>query len=192
MRTEIGVALKEWSAVTDALRSGRQTLLLRKGGIAERRKGFVVEHQSFLLYPSYAHQQIDFVKPEAVADYEKQADPGGRMTLRFDTYADVVYATPLIEKAQAYGLGAYHIWNERFINQRLAWRPEEPVWLLVLRAFELAEPIEVEALRRYAGCRSWVNLERPVLIKDAKPVLGNLGFEKTKQDVLNSLEASRA
>ena len=36
-------ALKEWAVVARALGSGRQTLLLRKGGIHERRGEFEVE-----------------------------------------------------------------------------------------------------------------------------------------------------
>ena len=46
-------ALKEWAAVVHALLDGRQTVLLRKGRIGEKR--FAVESGEFLLFPTVAH-----------------------------------------------------------------------------------------------------------------------------------------
>ncbi len=47
-------ALKEWSAAVHALLDGRQTVLLRKGGIGEKR--FEVAAHEFLLFPTVAHR----------------------------------------------------------------------------------------------------------------------------------------
>src|SRR4051794_5706629 len=49
-------AFKEWSGVCQALGDGRQSLILRKGGIAEGPAGFVPEHEVFWLYPTRVHQ----------------------------------------------------------------------------------------------------------------------------------------
>src|SRR4051794_13033626 len=51
-----GVAFKEWSGVCDALVEGRQSLIVRKGGIAEGPRGFVPEHDAFWLYPTRVHE----------------------------------------------------------------------------------------------------------------------------------------
>ena len=56
------VALKEWSAAVHALLAGRQTVLLRKGGIHERR--FEVTAREFLLFPTIAHSHTERVRPE--------------------------------------------------------------------------------------------------------------------------------
>ena len=56
-------AFKEWAIVVDALGRGDQILILRKGGIAEGRDGFRVDHQNFLLFPTLYHQQRDCVTP---------------------------------------------------------------------------------------------------------------------------------
>ena len=56
------LALKEWSAVVHALLDGRQTVLLRKGGIHEKR--FAVTASRFLLFPTVAHSHADRVRPE--------------------------------------------------------------------------------------------------------------------------------
>lgn len=50
------VAFKEWASVCEALASGEQTIILRKGGIAEGPGGFTVEHRAFWLYPTFVHQ----------------------------------------------------------------------------------------------------------------------------------------
>ena len=58
------IALKEWAIICKALEDGRQTLLLRKGGILEYRKGFEVKHSEFLLYPTFEHQSMNSIKTE--------------------------------------------------------------------------------------------------------------------------------
>ena len=61
------IAFKEWAIVVDALGSGRQIIILRKGGISEGRRGFQVDHAEFLLYPTRVHQESESVL-ETVAD----------------------------------------------------------------------------------------------------------------------------
>src|SRR5438445_3606965 len=56
------VALKEWALVCRMLLAGSQAVMLRKGGIDE--KGFWVEADEFLLYPTYFHQMTEKVRPE--------------------------------------------------------------------------------------------------------------------------------
>ena len=53
------MAFKEWALVCEALGSGNQSLLLRKGGIAEGKKGFGFEHQDFFLFPTWFHGQLE-------------------------------------------------------------------------------------------------------------------------------------
>ena len=56
-------ALKEWSAVVHALLDGRQQVLLRKGGIGEKRFDITVARE-FLLFPTVAHSHAERVRPE--------------------------------------------------------------------------------------------------------------------------------
>ena len=52
------VAFKEWAGVCDALIEGRQTVIIRKGGISETAGPgeFDLEHPEFWLYPTWVHQ----------------------------------------------------------------------------------------------------------------------------------------
>ena len=53
-----------------ALAAGDQVLIVRKGGIGEKR--FELPHPRFYLFPTYAHQRPELVKPEGRARF---ADP---------------------------------------------------------------------------------------------------------------------
>ena len=63
-------ALKEWAVTIAALAAGDQVLIVRKGGIGEKR--FELPHPRFYLFPTYAHQRPELVKPAA---RDRFADP---------------------------------------------------------------------------------------------------------------------
>lgn len=48
--------------VCDALASGRQAIILRKGGIHEGRAGFSFAEENFFLFPNRFHNQDQFVR----------------------------------------------------------------------------------------------------------------------------------
>ena len=56
-------ALKEWACVVRALGEGKQILLLRKGGIAEKGGEFRMEEPDFFLFPTFEHQDKTKLKP---------------------------------------------------------------------------------------------------------------------------------
>ena len=70
-------ALKEWSASVHALLEGRQTVLLRKGGIHEKR--FAVTASRFLLFPTVAHSHAERVRPN-IATCSRPPPPIAPMT----------------------------------------------------------------------------------------------------------------
>src|SRR5688500_294159 len=72
----LSTALKEWATVCHALETGRQVILLRKGGIYESAGEFQLEHRQFLLFPTYLHQNANMLKPEERAGLEQRdAEP---------------------------------------------------------------------------------------------------------------------
>src|SRR5437870_3734933 len=84
-------ALKEWAVICRTLADGRQSLLLRKGGIAEEAETFALEQKLFWLLPTYTHQKPQAIKPEAKPLFDEvqasQPPPG---QLRLDCYAELV------------------------------------------------------------------------------------------------------
>ena len=47
------IAFKEWDVICEALEDGRQSVILRKGGIHEGREGFSFAHEEFVLFPIF-------------------------------------------------------------------------------------------------------------------------------------------
>src|SRR4029077_13319887 len=69
---------KEWSLVCDAMGAGRQSIILRKGGIAEGRGGFQWQADGFFLFPTHFHEQDRRVSwhptPECADDLRRPGD----------------------------------------------------------------------------------------------------------------------
>ena len=72
------IGFKEWSLACNALGHGAQSVILRKGGIAEGREDFSFRHREFFLFPTFFHEQIGKVRI-AAADI---AAPGNTIAIR--------------------------------------------------------------------------------------------------------------
>ena len=70
MLTQHDRAFKEWAVVCDALKTGRQIVLVRKGGIREEEGVFRISDPEFFLMPTYEHQNPMLVQPEFVPSIE--------------------------------------------------------------------------------------------------------------------------
>src|SRR3954453_15675961 len=104
---QLNVALKEWAAVCSALETGRQMILLRKGGILEAIGGFELEHPQFLLFPTYVHQNVGMLKPDAQAGFEPHPAEPERITL--SSAGVVTDIVRLQSRAQMDALDAEHV-----------------------------------------------------------------------------------
>jgi hypothetical protein len=150
-------ALKEWSAAVHALLDGRQTVLLRKGGIHEKR--FAVTASRFLLFPTVAHSHAERVRPEhrdllgpAAADSTEDA-----VVVRAG--AKVVAVVEVNRPEALDEIESLHIWTSASVRaDRLDFRPKHRLTVLVLQASPLVEPVRLARAPEYAGCKSWVPL----------------------------------
>ncbi|CAN5551147.1 DUF1802 family protein [soil metagenome] len=150
-------ALKEWSAAVHALLDGRQTVLLRKGGIHEKR--FDVAADEFLLFPTVAHSHAERVRPEhqdllgpAVADSTETA-----LTVR--AAAKVVAAVAVTNVEGLAEIEDLHIWTPESVQaDRVDFRPKHRLTVLVVSALPLADPVQLPRTADFAGCKSWVEL----------------------------------
>jgi hypothetical protein len=160
-------ALKEWSAVVHALLDGRQTVLLRKGGIHEKR--FEVAAREFLLFPTVAHSHAERVRPEhqdllpaAAAD-----STGSHIVVR--AAAKVIAALEVNRPDNLDAIADLHIWTSESVRaDRLDVRPKHQLAVLVVQARPLVEPVRLARTPDYAGCTSWVQV--PVTPRLGAPV----------------------
>ncbi|MEY3394893.1 MAG: hypothetical protein RL346_1129 [Verrucomicrobiota bacterium] len=172
-------AFKEWRVVCDALASGRQTVILRKGGIHEGKEGFSFAHDSFFLFPTHFHAQMEQVR-EGDFMPEREWEPGDLIGIR--SYAEVTAAVTLRSWEQIARLLPYHIYKEDTIRDRFEWdgkgMASGSIQLAIVRVYELARPWRLTYEKRYGGCRSWVDLPEPPegWLEEAIPVIKNDPF----------------
>jgi hypothetical protein len=186
----LSIALKEWATVCRALETGRQMILLRKGGILEAIGGFELEHPEFLLFPTYLHQNPAMLKPDAHAGFEPHATEPERITLSAaGVVTDIVR---LQSRAQMDALEAEHVWTPPLIDMRFNYRPANPLYLLLVRAYRLPNPVAVENTPEYAGCKSWVPLDRAIETAGATPVLDGAGYGSRRRRILEAIGGTAA
>ncbi|GGF73365.1 hypothetical protein GCM10010912_18240 [Paenibacillus albidus] len=179
------VALKEWASAINTLTEGRQIILLRKGGIEEETRRFELKSHSFYLYPTFEHQRTDLVKKEyrsfveqSLADFRPNAP-----TVRLTAYAEVAADLEVHTLEQLGLLYPYHMWTEGLASERLRWKAQDPLHVLLLRVYLLDEPAEIRVLPEYSGCRSWIELTPPPEAGSLKPVLSDEEFGRKAQAI---------
>jgi hypothetical protein len=160
-------ALKEWSAAVHALLDGRQTVLLRKGGIHEKR--FAVTASRFLLFPTVAHSHAERVRPEHRDLLDAAAADSTDDAIVLRAGAKVVAAVEVNVPDRLEEVAPLHIWTAESVRaDRLDFRPKHRLTVLVVQASPLVEPQRLVRTPDYAGCTSWVQL--PVNPEWAEPV----------------------
>ena len=182
MRSSDNKAFKEWAVVCRALGSGRQIIILRKGGIAEGPRGFEVMDRQFFLYPTYLHQLPASVVPEWRDAFDQCVDPNpGKVTLQHYAIVDSWVRVRTLDKLKA--LRGHHIIADHVVEERFQRWAEDSVHALIVRVFELPRPVVIPELESYAGCKSWLTLAEQIPLDGARPVLQDPDFERRMAEV---------
>jgi hypothetical protein len=177
-------AFKEWAVICRALAEGRQALILRKGGIAEHGGAFRVEHTRFWLYPTYLHQQKDGITPETMPLLEQaEAERPPQGIVRLTHFAEVAGIYHVHDLAGAWRLEGLHGWSQETVRARFEYRGPG-LFMLPVRVYRVPQVLDLPETAEYAGCRSWVELDRELSTEGAMPVLSEAAFD----DVLRTLD----
>jgi hypothetical protein len=152
------VAFKEWAAICRALASGRQDVILRKGGIVEPDGGFRPEHAGFLLLPTFVHQAAESLIPAArdlLADIDADRPPEG--TVVFRHAATVRAARRVLRLADLAAYRHRHVWSDAVVAERFH-RWQDELHVIEVEVRPLPEPLVIPWSDSFAGCKSWVEL----------------------------------
>lgn len=146
-------SLKEWASVIDALGSGDQIVLIRKGGLADQTFG--VEAARFYLFPTNYH------------------DAGGAEPahVRITHWAEVLKTWQILDSELLQRLEPLTILDRETINTRYRFRPDQAINVIAVRAYRLAKPADVVMKPEYSGCRSWVSIDEEIDIAGSLPAL---------------------
>ena len=177
-------ALKEWAVICRALAFGKQCLLLRKGGIAEPDGAFRLEATRFWLFPTYVHQQESGVRPDARPLLEETLaarPPAG--TVRLEAWAEVTGVYRVRDLLPAQMLAHLHLWTDEAVAKRFQYRTPG-LDVLTVRVWRAPQPVNVDDLPVYVGCKSWVPLEADLATEGSVPALSDGEY----QDVVKQVE----
>ena len=174
-----------------ALAAGDQVLIVRKGGIGEKR--FELPHPRFYLFPTYAHQRPELVKAagrERFADPLAQRDePDARC--RWPAYAELHSSHPIADPEALAAIDPLHILAPNYAEERLRWRRKHPLWAAVLRVWTLPQPPVLEVGPEHGGCVSWVELPATIgAPAELVPALSDEDFARAAADVEATLAAA--
>jgi hypothetical protein len=179
-------ALKEWAAIEDALAGGRLTVLVRKGGIYEKRGDFQVEHRGFWIFPTGWHQNESELRPsflEHLGDTPRFAPD--QVPLR--VHCTVVDALRVERLDGLERLGDLQPFSDATLASRFAYRGKPYLHVLIVRAHVLPAPSVVPNTAAYEGCVSWVELDEEVRADGLVPVLDEAAFAAARAEVLERL-----
>jgi hypothetical protein len=146
------VGFKEWALVCEALGKGEQTILLRKGGIAEGRDGFGFRHSEFFLFPTFFHEQVVKVRTPGA---EIPAARQGEIEIRY--FAKLEAQKEITSWSVAAALEPFHILQESVVRERFEYKGAG-LHVALVRVFRLEPGWVLTDKPAYGGCRSWVEL----------------------------------
>jgi hypothetical protein len=151
-------AFKEWAVICRAMASGRQDVILRKGGIAEPNGSFAVDHRRFLLLPTFLHQSAEQLVPEArdlLEGIDADRPPHGCIVLTHEV--QVVHHSRITSLAALAPYRSRHVWSDGTVAERFhRWQNELHILEVAVRP--LPEPVTFPWNDGYGGCKSWVTI----------------------------------
>jgi hypothetical protein len=147
------VGFKEWAVVCEALGCGRQSIIVRKGGIAEGRAGFSFRHKEFFLFPTWFHEQPDKVRQTEIAFPEPDPEV---INIRFFAKLESAHVISSWKIAEA--LEPLHILQPGVVRERFEYDEAPGLHVAFVRMARLRPAWTIANEKEYGGCRSWVNL----------------------------------
>ncbi|HEY8402473.1 MAG TPA: DUF1802 family protein [Cytophagaceae bacterium] len=167
------LAFKEWSYIVDALGKGKQSIILRKGGIAEEGGDFSIKGKKFLLLPTMYHQAKDMIKPEWLKLLDGDRFQLNSDEVKIEYFAELADVQVVSDWEKIKRLNSFHAWKEEVIAERYH-RWEKKVNLLIVQVYKLENPFVLTLIPEYGGCKSWIELNEDVELAGERIVNKNI------------------
>ena len=183
----MNIGFKEWTLVCDALGRGEQSIIIRKGGIAEGRAGFRFEHPEFFLFPTLFHEQVAKLKlpPDTILP-ALRGEGQHEVALR----VRVEWTQDVGDLASVQTLAPFHIWRDSEIGKRFHYEEEKGkcgVSVAFVRVEKMSAPFVFPDSPKFGGCRSWIALpETPAGIVFS-PVMDDAAHRTREMEVRAAL-----
>ena len=159
------IGFKEWALICQAMGEGRQTIIIRKGGIAEGRDGFAFRYREFFLFPTFFHEQLDRVRLPGAVLPEPQPNE-----IEIHYLARVEETRVMTDWEEVRALEPLHILEESVVRERFEYDEAPGVHVAFVEVFRLDPVWRFADSKAYGGCRSWVDLPAPPAGLQFQPV----------------------
>ena len=149
-------AFKEWAVICRALITGRQDIILRKGGIVEPGGSFQLLADEFYLFPTFVHQSKDHLIPSAqdlLITIDEDRPPEG--TVEFRHRIHVTESFTISQPDELAALRPRHVWSDNIVNERFN-RWQKNLHVLVVTVSPVTPVIQIPWDDSYGGCKSWI------------------------------------
>ena len=150
----MSVAFKEWAVVCEAIGSGRQSIMLRKGGIAEGRDGFAFKHREFFLFPTWFHEQLEKTTLPVGTTLPPQLE--GEIEIRYAVTLE--WSRLVTDATRLPALRPFHILHDSVVEERFRYDEVPGIYVGFVRGFQLASSRRLAMQKSFGGCRSWLDL----------------------------------
>ena len=137
-------------------------------------RGFSFRHGEFFLFPTFFHEQIAKVRI-AAADI-----PAPGSTIAIWWYARVERAVRINSLTIAEALAPLHILSPELVRERFGYKGDR-LNVAFVRVFEISPVWVLQNEKRFAGCRSWIDLPVPPKMK-MRPVVDGAIHEKFRAE----------
>ncbi len=152
-------AFKEWAVICRALITGRQDIILRKGGIVEPGGSFQLLTNEFYLFPTFVHQSEDHLIASAqdlLITIDEDRPPEG--TVEFRHRIHVTESFTICEPDELAALRPRHVWSDAIVTERFH-RWEQNLHVLVVTVHPVTPAIYIPWEDSYSGCKSWITFD---------------------------------
>lgn len=188
MKTVNRFAFKEWAVICTALATGRQSVILRKGGIHEGREGFRVEQAEFWLFPTNFHQAPEDLTENYRDLWEvvrRNPLPSDAIPIRY--YAIVEATVEVTDESALPQLAGLHGWSDDVVRDRFHYK-RPGLFALLVRMYALPTELRIANSPHFAGCRSWVDLPEELPTNALHPVLSDADHAERMEQIRSKLD----
>lgn len=185
-RTKSVPAFKEWAIVCGSIARGETSLIFRKGGIAEGRKGFHFKHLRFFLFPTYFHEQIERTRLTLEHDVTPRAD-----SVAISVFVEIESAALYRDLNQIRALEPFHVLQSSVLEERFHYDKQDGLHVAFLRAFRISPVWELPFHPSYGGCRSWITLPDPPSNLRREPVLTDEEQKRRRSLIIRKISPQR-
>ena len=148
-----------------------------------------------MLYPTYEHET------ERVGDlqpcfgqwlWEEEERKPRPAEVRIEAAAEVTDVVRVDDREKLLRLAPQHIWSPQFIHGRYDWEPYKPVFVLLLRAYRLADPTNAScACASTAAAGHGLNWPNLLTTAGAVPAVSEERYARRRELALSLLTGER-